>query len=176
MQKSLLGLIVIKININQIRDNLHLNSIEFSNSWTPFIFLFFFFLNFYLFICFLGLHLQHMEVPLCHSYSTAHSNTGSLTHWVRPEIKPEASWFLVRFVSTVPWWELQDLLFFETTVCSFKHTYAAHIFPFIILTILSDNSVILNTFIMLAIITTIHLHNILSFVKLKLRVPFVAQQ
>ena len=34
---------------------------------------------------------------LCHS----HSNAGSVTHWVRPGIKPESSWFLVRFVSTL---------------------------------------------------------------------------
>ena len=29
-----------------------------------------------------------------------HSTAGSLTHWVRPGIKPESSWVLVRFVST----------------------------------------------------------------------------
>ena len=28
-------------------------------------------------------------------YTTAHSNTGSLTHWARPGIQPETSWFLV---------------------------------------------------------------------------------
>ena len=39
---------------------------------------------------------------LCHS----HSNDGSLTHWARPGIKPTTSWFLVRFISAVPWWEL----------------------------------------------------------------------
>ena len=32
----------------------------------------------------------------------AHGKAGSLTHWARPGIKPETSWFLVRFVSTVP--------------------------------------------------------------------------
>ena len=31
-----------------------------------------------------------------------HSNTRSLTHWVRPGIKPASSWILVRFVSTEP--------------------------------------------------------------------------
>ena len=31
--------------------------------------------------------------------TTAHSNTGSLTHWVRPGIEPATSWFLVRFVN-----------------------------------------------------------------------------
>ena len=39
---------------------------------------------------------------LCHS----HSNAGSLTHRVRPEIEPTTSWFLVGFVSAVPRWEL----------------------------------------------------------------------
>ena len=38
--------------------------------------------------------------------TTAHSNTRSLTHWVRTGIKPTTSWFLVRFVSTAPRWEL----------------------------------------------------------------------
>ena len=35
------------------------------------------------------------------SYTTAHGNAGSLTHWVRPGIEPATSWFLVRF--TNPW-------------------------------------------------------------------------
>ena len=42
------------------------------------------------------------------TYTTAHGNTGSLTHWARPEMEPTTSWFLVRFVSTAPWWELPD--------------------------------------------------------------------
>ena len=29
------------------------------------------------------------------SYTTAHGNARSLTHWVRPGIKPATSWFLV---------------------------------------------------------------------------------
>uniref|UniRef100_A0A4X1UAF3 Uncharacterized protein n=1 Tax=Sus scrofa TaxID=9823 RepID=A0A4X1UAF3_PIG len=33
------------------------------------------------------------------TYTTAHGNTGSLTHRARPGIEPETSWFLVRFVS-----------------------------------------------------------------------------
>ena len=32
-------------------------------------------------------------------YTTAHSNTGSLTYWLRPTIKPASSWMLVRFVN-----------------------------------------------------------------------------
>ena len=50
---------------------------------------------------------------LCHSHSnagskvsatctTAHGNTGSLTHRARPGIKPESSWILVGFPTTEP--------------------------------------------------------------------------
>ena len=45
------------------------------------------------------------------TYTTAHGNTGSLTHWGRPGIKPATSWFLVRFVSTAPQRELQESCF-----------------------------------------------------------------
>ena len=37
------------------------------------------------------------------TYTTAHGNAGSLTHWARPGIEPETSWFLV---TADPWWEL----------------------------------------------------------------------
>ena len=52
---------------------------------------------------------------LCHSnriwvmpvtYAMAHSNTGSLTYWERPGIKPVSSWILVGFVTAEPQWEL----------------------------------------------------------------------
>jgi len=82
--------------------------------------------------CFLGLHLWHMEVPRLGSnwscscrptpllqqhqiwaksvtYTTAHGKAGSLTHWVRPEIKPVSSWLLVRFISAEPRWELWSM-------------------------------------------------------------------
>ena len=36
------------------------------------------------------------------TYTTAHSNAGSLTHWARPGIEPKTSWFLVGFISAVP--------------------------------------------------------------------------
>ena len=92
---------------------------------------FFSFVSFFLsfFFCFLGPHLQHMEVPrlgaeselwlppqpqpqqhqvqaACVTYTTPHGNTRSLTHWVRPEIEPTSSWILVRFVTTGPQWKL----------------------------------------------------------------------
>ena len=44
--------------------------------------------------------------PTSATYTTAHSNAGSLTHWARPGIKPESSWILVRFVTTEPWLKL----------------------------------------------------------------------
>ena len=97
---------------------------SFVNWVVHFLFLFFVF-----FIC-LGPHPQHMEVlrlgaeselqllayttatatlwiqALSATYTTAHSNARSITHWVRPGIKPESSWMLVRFISTEPWQEL----------------------------------------------------------------------
>ena len=32
------------------------------------------------------------------TYTTAHSNTESLTHWARPGIEPASSWLLARFI------------------------------------------------------------------------------
>ena len=101
-----------------------------------FIYLFLVFLSF-----FLGLHPQHMEVPrlgvpsyptgLHHShsnvgskphqrwiqatsstYTAAHSNARSLTHWARPGIKPLSSWIIVRFISAEPRRELRKELVF----------------------------------------------------------------
>jgi len=45
------------------------------------------------------------------TYTTAHSNTRSLTHWARPGIKPTSSWILVGFVTIEPWRELPRMLF-----------------------------------------------------------------
>ena len=45
-----------------------------------------------------SLHHSHRNArsePLSATYTTAHGNTGSLTHRVRPGIKPEFSWMLV---------------------------------------------------------------------------------
>ena len=38
----------------------------------------------------------------------SHSNARASIHWARPGIEPAigTSWFLVRFVSAAPWWEL----------------------------------------------------------------------
>ena len=43
------------------------------------------------------------------THTTAHGNTGSLTHWARPGIKPAPSWLLVRLVSAEPSWELPEM-------------------------------------------------------------------
>ena len=45
------------------------------------------------------------------AYATACSNTRSLTHWARPGIEPTTSWFLVRFASAAPQWELLGSIF-----------------------------------------------------------------
>uniref|UniRef100_A0A287B0R0 von Willebrand factor A domain-containing protein 8 n=1 Tax=Sus scrofa TaxID=9823 RepID=A0A287B0R0_PIG len=78
-------------------------------SFLPSFFLYFF-SSFFL----LGLHPWHMEVPRLGveldlqlpACTTAHSNAGSLTHWVRPGMEAVSSWMLVRFVSAEPQREL----------------------------------------------------------------------
>ena len=80
----------------------------------------------FIYFVFLGLHTWHREVPrlrvkselqppqpqpqqqgiqaMSATYTTAHGNLGSLTHWARPEIKPASS-RMVRFIPTEPWRE-----------------------------------------------------------------------
>ena len=58
-----------------------------------------------------GLHHSHNNVGFrgaSATYTTAHSNAGSLTHWAKPGIEPSTSWFLVEFISAVPQWELLE--------------------------------------------------------------------
>ena len=85
-----------------------------------------------------GLHQRHMEVPRlgvkmsysCQptpqpqphqipatsaTYTAAHGNARSLTHWVRPGMEPETSWFLVGFISGAPQWELRLFFIFFST-------------------------------------------------------------
>ena len=104
-----------------------------SPSSSPFHILPFLFYFIYLFV-FSGLHPRHREVPrlgvessCCFwpmpqtqqfeiraasaTYTTAHGNARSLTHWARPGIKSTTSWFLVGFVSTAPQRELRILPF-----------------------------------------------------------------
>ena len=56
---------------------------------------------------------QHGIRAVSVTYTTAYSNARSLIHCARPGIKPTTSWFLVRFVSDMPQWELQDFIFFK---------------------------------------------------------------
>ena len=46
------------------------------------------------------------------TYTTAHGNAKSLPHWARPGINPATSWFLVGFISAMPWRELLFWIFF----------------------------------------------------------------
>ena len=48
------------------------------------------------------------------TYTTAHCNTRSLTHWSGTGIKSTSSWILVRFVSAEPYWELHIAYFYIT--------------------------------------------------------------
>ena len=47
-----------------------------------------------------SLHHSHSNArSLSASYTAAHGNPGSLTHWGRPGLKPASSWILVKFIS-----------------------------------------------------------------------------
>ena len=56
----------------------------------------------------------------CVTYTTTHSNAGSLIHWTRPGIEPMSSWILVRFITTEPQWELL-FQYIRTTTPSLSH-------------------------------------------------------
>ena len=58
------------------------------------------------------------------TYTTAHHNAGSLTHWVRPGIKPASSWMLVKFVSAEPRWELPSQILYM--ICKIKKFFLNH--------------------------------------------------
>ena len=45
------------------------------------------------------------------TYTTAHGNTRSLTHWARPGMEPTSSWILVGFISAVPQHERLNIYF-----------------------------------------------------------------
>ena len=51
--------------------------------------------------------------------TTVHSNAGSLTHWVRPGIKPASSWILVIFVSAEPLQELPQRIILKIIYLEF---------------------------------------------------------
>ena len=54
---------------------------------------------------------QHEIQATSVTYTMAHGNNRSLTHWARPGIKPASSWILVWFIFTAPQWELPVLYF-----------------------------------------------------------------
>ena len=53
------------------------------------------------------------------TYTTAHSNVGSLSHWVRPGIEPASSWILAKFVIAEPQWEPQKWPVFDNKWSSY---------------------------------------------------------
>ena len=64
-------------------------------------------------------------------HTTAQGNAGSLTHWMRPGIKPASSWMLVRFIFSEPGQELLARLILHRT---FYLAWAdSDIFPFFLL-------------------------------------------
>ena len=53
---------------------------------------------------------QHQILAESAAYTKAHGNARSLTHWMRPGLKPTSSWILAGFVTAEPQWELQENL------------------------------------------------------------------
>ena len=54
---------------------------------------------------------QHQIQATSVTYTAAHSNTRSLTHWAGPGIKPTSSWIPVWFVTAEPWWPPKTVKF-----------------------------------------------------------------
>lgn len=66
------------------------------------------------------------------TYTTAHSNNArSLTHWLRPEIKPETSWFLAGLISAMPRQELLLVVFWLLSHQTYKLTWAVWILKWV---------------------------------------------
>ena len=59
---------------------------------------------------------QHQIWDTFVTYTTAHGNPGSLTHWKRPRIKPASSWIPVELVTAVPHGNSQDSCFYLNVV------------------------------------------------------------
>ena len=55
---------------------------------------------------------KHRIWAMSATYTMTHGNSRSLTHWVRPGIKPMSSWTLLGFITTEPWWELHQTPYF----------------------------------------------------------------
>ena len=54
------------------------------------------------------------------TYTTAHSNAGSLTHWARPGIEPTTSWFLVGFINHCTKTGTPDIYFLKRNIISIR--------------------------------------------------------
>ena len=56
------------------------------------------------------------------TYTTAHGNARSLTHWARPGIEPAISWFLVGFLDHCAMTGTPKCMYFITKNCSAEDT------------------------------------------------------
>jgi len=54
---------------------------------------------------------QHHIQATSSTYTTAHGNARSLTHWARPGMEPESSWIPVWLITAEPWQELHKFPF-----------------------------------------------------------------
>ena len=72
--------------------------------------------------------LHHNQIQAaCETYTTAHGNARTLTHWVRSGIEPATSWFLVGFINN---WATMEILvfffFFSNLLNSFLECFHKH--------------------------------------------------
>ena len=71
-------------------------------------------------------HSQHQIWTTSSTYTEGQSNTGSLTHWAGPRIKPMSSWILVRFITAGPQWKLPA----RCSSKSFVYINSVYILPY----------------------------------------------
>ena len=73
---------------------------------------------------------QHGIQAVSETYTEAHGNTGSLTHWVRSGIEPASSWILVGFITAEPWQELHVECMFKSALFHFNFRFLSMTFKF----------------------------------------------
>ena len=81
------------------------------------------YMKYFFFFVFLGpiSQPQHCQIwAVSATYTRAHGNAGSLTHWVGPGIEPVSLWILVRFITAEPQWELLKYDFVKDVICQIK--------------------------------------------------------
>ena len=91
-----------------------------------------------------SLHHSHLgSEPHLATYTTAHGNAKSLTHWARPRIEPVSSWMLVGFVNLWATTETPDYFSFPFVLLFRHNTWATNYFSYSFLGFcsLSDNTV-----------------------------------